>query len=153
MEFINEIERLMLIGDEEALDRYFILSVPKSYKFDVAEHFMNGKWLAMIFALDPDYEYLDTEEKRKENFHSINEAVKKYQSPPQVIHFDPFISDGTPDEIPHHLYWDHHKGVLPDYVAERLKDCTCLDVSNTSRWTDAMRAMIDARCLCEKMMW
>ena len=82
MEFINEIERLMLIGDEEALDRYFILSVPKSYKFDVAEHFMNGKWLAMIFALDPDYEYLDTEEKRtEENFHSVNKAVEKYQTP------------------------------------------------------------------------
>jgi hypothetical protein len=47
------------------------------------------------------------------------------ESPNDPISFDPFISDGTPDEIPHHLYWDHHAGVLPDYLQQRLKECTC----------------------------
>ncbi len=45
-------------------------------------------------------------------------------SPNDPISFDPFICDGTEDEVPHHLFWDHHAGKLPAYCAALL-NCTC----------------------------
>jgi hypothetical protein len=86
MTYIDEIRRLLVVKGGDAnmdaeIDRYFIVSVPKKYKFDVAEHFMDGKWLSMVIGLDPTYEYLNTPEKREnENFHTVNKAIKAYES-------------------------------------------------------------------------
>jgi hypothetical protein len=46
------------------------------------------------------------------------------EAPNDPISFDPFICDGTEDEVPHHLLWDHHAGNLPAYCAALL-NCTC----------------------------
>ena len=42
------------------------------------------------------------------------------EAPNDPISFNPFICDGTEDEVPHHLLWDHHAGKLPAYRAALL---------------------------------
>ncbi len=63
----------------------------------------------------------------------------------QVITFDPLISDGTPDEIPHHLYWDHHRGKLPDYL-QHLHTCACdWCVEGRARYRDEYRLGVEKK--------
>ncbi len=42
----------------------------------------------------------------------------------QPISFDLRPFEGTRDAIPHHLYWEHHQGKLPDYLRD-LERCPC----------------------------
>ena len=66
-----------LQSDDEK-NKYFLGRARKE-KFEVAEYYNNGMWLAIVIQCDPDYEYLDTSYKRtEENFHDMNKAINLY---------------------------------------------------------------------------